>query len=60
MMPGSDSGSVTRQKVRQAPAPSADEASTRFGSMRYSAVISGSTISGICTLASATTRPPSV
>ena len=54
------SGGVTLQKVRQFPAPSADDASARLGSMRESAVINGSPISGICTCASAVTTPPSV
>ena len=41
------------KKVRQLPAPSEQDASSRLWSMRPSAVISGSVISGICTCASA-------
>ena len=59
-MPGRQSGRVTRTKVRHAPAPSAAEASARFGSIRDRAVTRGRTISGSCTCASARTRPPSV
>jgi NitT/TauT family transport system substrate-binding protein len=54
-MPGSDNGRVMRKRVRQALAPSAAEASARFASIFCKLVMTGSTISGICTCASATT-----
>ena len=59
-IPGSVRGKVILTKVRSALAPSADEASCRFGSSFCKAVMSGSTISGSCTLASVTIRPPRV
>jgi hypothetical protein len=57
MTPGSDKGSTTFQKVRQLPAPSEQDASSKFMSIRPSAVMSGNVISGICTCARARTTP---
>jgi hypothetical protein len=58
--PGSESGSVIFHSVRHSPAPSAREASARFGSVFDITVRIGSTISGICTCASTMTTPSSV
>ena len=57
MTPGRDNGRTTFQKVRQLPAPSEQDASSRFMSIRPSAVMSGNVINGICTWARASTTP---
>src|SRR4030088_931343 len=60
IQPGSVSGRITWKKVRHFEAPSAREASTRFWSIWFMIVSSGSSISGISICVSAMTRPISV